>query len=272
MSISFNRNRAQVLYEGFVGIESPEKLKENRIGFKEHSLSAEEAERLQVVLKQDALDFFYNGVVSFSEGIDAIFLKRFSWATVELYYSIYYLLRASMASKGIAILRCDRMYRLIARGGETPFSTQNKKYRTTHEGTLSHYRDIFLRSDKLLSNKIEDRDAYEWMMNAREIVHYKSSAFLEPGCFEIWEYFFQAISDGTLADVLLQLENDPYIKCFQEEFAIVAIPIKCMQQTIADMERSGLLANITEERGEFAKSVIGYDERSLLILSQVFDS
>ena len=62
--------------------------------------------------QQDAIDFFYSGILSFAEGIDSIFLKRFSWATVKLYYSIYYLIRASMAANGYATLRCKGMFRL----------------------------------------------------------------------------------------------------------------------------------------------------------------
>lgn len=60
---------------------------------------------------------FYNGILSFSEGIDAVFQKRFSWATIKLYYAVYYLIRATLSSKEIAILRCRSMFRLVARVG-----------------------------------------------------------------------------------------------------------------------------------------------------------
>ncbi|WP_156989868.1 hypothetical protein [Caproicibacter fermentans] len=270
MSISFNRNRAQVLFERFIGVSSPEELKENRNNFKCHVLSSDEATLLKDALDKDAVDFFYNGILSFSEGIDAVFQKRFSWATVELYYSVYYLIRASLATKNIAILRCFSMYRLPARAGEKPYGTGNKKYNTTHEGTINHYQDVFSLSDKLLSNNIEDNDAYEWMMNAREIVNYRCTSFLEPDCLEIWDYFSQCVNDGTLATTLSNLEKDPYVMCFQEEYAVVAIPIKRMQETIADMVTYGLIGNLEDQRELFAKSVIDYDRRSLSILSQVF--
>ncbi len=126
----------------------------------------------------------------------------------KLYYAVYYLIRATLASKEIAILRCRSMFRLVARVGEKSYGTSNRKYNTTHEGTLSN--------------------------------------------------------------ALAELENDPYIMCFQEEYAIVAIPIKRMQQTIADMLTSGILQNLSEDRTLFAKSVIGYDERALSVLSEIF--
>lgn len=147
MSINFNRNRAQVSFENFIGITSPEELPSKKEDFKSHSLTHLEAQQLSRDVQQDAIDFFYNGILSFAEGIDSIFQKRFSWATVKLYYSIYYLIRSSLAVKGFAILRCKSMYRLKIAAGEKPFKTANRKYNTTHEGTLSHYREIFCASD-----------------------------------------------------------------------------------------------------------------------------
>lgn len=125
-------------------------------------------------------------------------------------------------------------------------------------------------SDRLLSNKIDDLDAYQWMMNAREIVNYRSVSFLEPGYLDIWDFFSTCVDDGTLVDELKRLEDDSYIKCFQEEYAVVAIPIKRMQETISDMATSGLLTQLAHDREMFAKSVLNYDHRSLSILADVF--
>ena len=84
MSINFKRNRTQQKYESILGISSVEELVQNKQNFKTHVLSREEANQLKVLLQQDAIDFFYSAVVSFSEGIDAIYLKRYSWATVKI--------------------------------------------------------------------------------------------------------------------------------------------------------------------------------------------
>lgn len=270
MSIDFDRNRVQVSFEGFIGVASPEDLKIKKVDFKTHALSQREVQQLSNDIKQDAVDFFYNGILSFAEGIDSIFSKRFSWATVKLYYSIYYLIRASMAAKGYATLRCNGMFRLKIANGEMPYATNARKYQTTHEGTINHYRDQFAFADRLLSNKIGDFDAYEWMMNAREIVNYRSRSFLEPSCLDIWKYFSACVDDGTLVTELANLENDPYVKCFQEEYAVVAIPIKRIQQTIADLASEGLLTQFTQDRETFARTVLDYDQRSMSILSGIF--
>lgn len=175
-----------------------------------------------------------------------------------------------MAAKGYATLRCKSMFRLKIADGETPYGTNNKKYQTTHEGTINHYRDQFGFADRLLSNKIGDIDAYEWMMNAREIVNYRSRSFLEPRCLDIWDYFSTCVDDRTLVTELLNLENDPYVKCFQEEYAIVAIPIKRVQQTIADLASEGILEQFAQDRENFTRTVLHYDQRSMSILSDIF--
>nr|AGS53302.1 hypothetical protein [uncultured bacterium contig00013] len=270
MSINFKRNRAQTTYEQFIGVMSQNDLQKNKNVFKNHILSQNEASSLLVALHEDAIDLFYNGILSFSEGIDSIYNKRFSWATIKLYYTVYYLIRTSFATKDIAILRCDRMFRLPVRQGQQPYSTGNKKYNSTHEGTINHYKDLFSMSDPLLSNKIEDNDAFQWMRNAREIVNYRSSSFREPNCLEIWNYFSNCINDNSMSQILKQLEEDAYTLCFQEEYAIVAIPIKLIQQTINDMENTRLLNRLSKERKSFIRSLINYDNRSLTIFPKIF--
>lgn len=269
MSIDFERNSSQVLYESFIGA-TPDNLINKKEEFKNHVLTLEEVDLLKVALKTDAINYFYNGILSFAEGIDAAFHKRFSWSTVELYYSLYYLIRASMAARGIAVLRCKSMYRLCVQIGQSPFTTGNKKYNTTHEGTISHYKDLFGTSDMLLSNNIDDQDAYQWMMNAREIVNYRSAAFAEPDCLDIWDTFSYSIDEGTFGNLMMQLENDPYIRCFQEEYAVVAIPIKRLKQTLEELEEQGLLSYFSEERRQTIKQVLDYEQRDLHIMTTLF--
>ncbi len=270
MSINFNRNHAQSIYEQIIDVTDPSELTNKKEIFKTHTLSINDVTSLREALNVDAVDFFYNGVLSFSEGIDSIFHKRFSWATVKLYYSVYYLIRASLAARGIAMIRCNSMFRLSVRPGQQPFGTNAKKYNTTHEGTISHYRDLFSLSDQLLSNNIGTIDAYQWIMEAREIVNYRNSSFEEPDCLEIWDLFSECVDNGSFVQLLKQLEEDAYIMCFQEEYAIVAIPIKRMQQTINDLADSGLLSKLPKDKETFARIVIGYDNRELSILRQIF--
>lgn len=270
MSINFKRNRTQQKYESILGISSVEELVQNKQNFKTHVLSREEANQLKVLLQQDAIDFFYSAVVSFSEGIDAIYLKRYSWATVKFYYSIFYLLRTSMACSGYALLRNCSMYRLKVAAGEMPYGTNNKKYNSTHGGTISHYKDVFAGTDILLTNLIDDVDVYQWMENVRDIVNYREVGFEEPECLEVWNKYKEALDIGTLSDLLELLVSDlQYIYCFQEEYAVVAIPIKRMQQTIADLAGRGWLSLISTDRKEYANRIIKSSERNISIFDNL---
>lgn len=270
MSINFKRNRTQEKYEAILGISSIDELLSNKEMFKEHILTRDEVNQLKPLLQEDAIDFFYSAVVSFSEGIDALYYKRFSWATVKLYYSIFYLLRTSMACNDYTLLRNCSMYRLKIAANEKPYSTNNKKYNSTHGGTISHYKDIFEGTDKLLSNQIEDVDVYQWMENARDIINYREVCFEDPECIDIWNNFFQALENDKLSELLEELQNDDeYIYCFQEEYAIVAIPIKRMQQTIAELADNGLLSRVEPERIQYVDEIIKSDVRNISILNSL---
>jgi len=80
MSISFSRNRAQLFYENLIGA-APEDLINMREEFKNHILTTNEAVQLKELLNKDA---------------------------------VYYLIRATLASKEIAILRCRSMFRFLS--------------------------------------------------------------------------------------------------------------------------------------------------------------
>jgi len=272
MSINFKRNRTQQRYETLLGISTPEELSQNKDVFKSHELTASEASELKILLRQDAIDFFNSAVVSFSEGIDAIYLKRYSWATVKLYYSIFYLLRTSMASNGYALLRNYSMYRLKIATGEKPRGTGNKKYNSTHGGTINHYKDVFSGTDILLTNTIDDTDVYQWMEDIRDIVNYRAVSFEDPECLDVWFKYKEALESNKLSDLLEQLINDTqYIYCFQEEYAVVAIPIKRMQQTIADLADNGLLSTVTDDRKSYANNIINGRGRSISIFNSLND-
>lgn len=270
MSINFNRNTAQVKYEQIISVPSPDELALHKDDFESHILTIGEANALQSTLKADALDFFFNGALCFAEGIDNVCQDRYSWAAIKLYYSIYYMLRASLAAKGYAILRCKRVYRLHAKVGEKPVSKPGKNFSTTHEGTIGHYKDLFSTSDRLLTNTINSFETYEWMKDIREIVNYRSSTFLEPEFLSIWDTITQWIEDGKLKQLLEQFENDEYVLCFQEEYAVIAIPFKRIIQTIDDFRAENIALTFRDDRLEILRKTIGYEKHKLTILPSLF--
>lgn len=68
MSIDFNRNRAQVSFERFIGVTSPNDLLAKKDDFKNHSLTAAEVQQLDSDLQCDAIDFFTMASLVFRRG------------------------------------------------------------------------------------------------------------------------------------------------------------------------------------------------------------
>ena len=154
--------------------------------------------------------------------------------------------------------------------GESPYSTCNKKYNTTHEGTISHYKDVCSGSDVLLTNHIGDMDAYEWMEYVRNVVNYLDVSFREPACLDFWDIYKTAVNDNTLSSLLNMLENDTNnIYCFQEDYAVVAIPIKRMKLTIDDLNRKGLLSLIDSSRIAYVDTILRRENRDLEIMNDI---
>lgn len=247
MSINFNKPRTQTFFEDRFN------LPEDKEDFIHYELSQDDSLDLKQRLADDAKDFLYNGIISLTESLDAICHQRFSWATVKLYYSVYYLLRSRLAAHGVAIVWCNRIYRISAEELQSPVPGKRSQ-NSTHAGTIMHYEEIFAETDRLLSNMIGDHTVYQWIKQAREIVNYKNVAFAEPGCLNIWR-LFSGLAISELVATVLDLQQEEYIKCFQEEYAILGIPLKCLQQTIQEFEIQHMALSFSQARLEHLATI-----------------
>ena len=85
-------------------------------------------------------------------------------------------------------------------------------------------------------------------------------------CFVIWSEFDDSLNKGKLVDLLSDIQNDrESIFCFQEEYAVVAIPVKRMQETVADLHSAGLLERVSNERKEYLETIIKGTSRGINI-------
>ena len=242
MSMNFDRNRTQKEFELLVGINSIDELASKKDDFISYELKYTDLPLLSQCLRDDAIDYFYNGLVSFCEGIDSAVNYRFSWATIKLYYSVYYMLRSSLAIKGRAILQNKSVFLLKLAEGEIPQkkrSTSTIKYSNTHEATINHHISISSENDYLLSNEIDGNNTYHWMKSLREIVNYRCVSFQEPSYLACWHKFAEANKLGSLSSLFNKIEATPDIYCFQEDYAIVSIPFKRTLLTLDELRRKG---------------------------------
>ena len=245
MSISFNRHRAQLRCESIFNCTTPEQWKS--ADFKSLQLNSSQAVLLSADLKEDAKDLYFKGLLSFFEGINSVNSKLFSWATIKVYYSLYYFLRSAMAANDVALIRHKSLYHLRAIVGAQPVSKGNKKYNSDHSGTINYYTDLFS-SDILLSQQIDSINAYEWLMNRREQVNYRERTFNEPNHSTFWDYIADQVDKGNLEHLIKDYYMDKYILCFQEENAILAIPFKSALLTRNKLFAEKIDLSITEDR------------------------
>ena len=57
--------------------------------------------------------------------------------------------------------------------------------------------------------------------------------------------------------------------CFQEEYAVLAIPIKRLQETIMDMLDAQLLNDYSSDKLEFVKETVKNDDVELYFLTEI---
>jgi len=225
--MSFERYRVQVACERLVGARDLDDWARKRSDFEALTLSDVDCSALAEHLREDAKDIYFKGVLSLCDAVCSIKRNLYSWATVKLYYAVFYFLRTSLAAKGYAIIRNRSLYLLSLRSGERPKKKSSARYRNDHFGTINIYRDIFERSDILESNTIDGLNAYEWLMERRNQVHYRERVFHDPGP----AYFLNAVAKYVESKKLeslitLYIDDPDYLYCFQPEHACLALPIK----------------------------------------------
>ena len=273
MSINFNKSKLQEAYESILGGETEKRKNDYKNKFENHLLSNEDIERLKIPSYSDANDYFYNACICMFEAIDGVCDRRYSWATVKLYYSIFYALRSSLLCKGYALVRYGKyIYRLKLQEGEEPLYNK-KKCANSHMATLYHYKEVFMESDVLGDNTIDDKDAYGWMEDVRNIVNYKSVNFMEPDHLEVWDEVDEALYNDSLLKLIENICNDDtYLYCFQPEYAVIAIPLVRILKTSDDIKSNNEISSFSwkQNRIKYLNGIVAKREELKYLKSILF--
>lgn len=257
MNISFERSSSQMLIESLIDPKYDcNNIDKNKI--KNYNVQRTDIDEINRCLRQDAKDYCFNGTVSFIQAINNILEKNFSWAGIEIYYAVYYFLRAKLALNNYAIFKANTTYLLNVNANESLKASNNKKYQATHEGTINHFKDCFP-NDYLLSNNIGDEDAFSWLKNVREIINYRSRKFYEPGFLDIYKKFSKEDALGKI-DLLY---NDSTGLLFQEEYAIIGIPVEIIKK-LKSVESIKFKNAFTREQNEYIDQLIVTDGKEII--------
>jgi hypothetical protein len=90
------------------------------------------------------------------QGVSGLARGEYSWSTVKFYYSLFYFMRAELATDGVAVLRCKSVYSLEMDVGQKPKRHNGARYRGDHIAATSLYTDRFIERDLLLTQTIDD--------------------------------------------------------------------------------------------------------------------
>lgn len=190
-----------------------------KYNFRDYQLTLADSMALKTMAKKDAVGLYYNALVSFAQGCNSILAGCVSWACVELYYSIFYALRAELYYRDHVLIRDNGFYLLRLAKDEHPLAKTNKKYNNDHSGTLMFFVDTFEASDYLCSNSISGTNVYLWLMDLRETTNYRHKHFNEPATFSVLSSLVSRIKNDGIANVLAEFKSDFGTYCFSDYHA-----------------------------------------------------
>jgi hypothetical protein len=203
--------------------------------FPNYIVSEKDMPQLISNAQADSKNYFFNGLLTFSEAIKGLREGNYSWSVIKFYYSVYYFLRASLYINKIIFIHRQNLYRLELKKDSKPVKKRNRKYNSDHKGTINHYIDLFSETDILLSNQIENMDTYEWLLDKREYVNYKIGKFSEPDNYTFYSYYLNNNFKKNYKELLIAEIEDDFINCFQPETGLLAIPVKRLLATFQEM-------------------------------------
>lgn len=212
------------------------------------ALNPATAATLELNLNEDAKSYLYSALVSVGDAVQAIQHDLFSWATVKLYYAVFYALRAALAANKYAILyhvvgQKGTPYRLRAMSGEAPAKLSGN----THKVVLQQY-GIHFPGAPMVTQLIGVDKPFDWMMDRREEVNYKNAKFEEPDV----PIFFRKISAEKIRHLLAAYISDNSARfAFDPDHAILALPIAAIQAANAAFAAKAPPIEFTENDASF---------------------
>lgn len=231
--MSSDRFQVQVEIEKIISCPDPEQLGLQKAHFKGEigkiSISESQLTVLIPAANLDASGTFYKALLSIVEAMQGLIGGGHSWAIVKLYYSAFYLLRFKMTARGHVFFKCaGTIYSVELKKNAIPIERSKGKFagsdiRGDHKTIMATYVNHLGVHDILLTNKIGDQSVFEWMMSAREGVHYRSPTFSEP----VQGLFFNELFTKTgLGNWINKYLNDPdTVHCFLEQHCCLATPL-----------------------------------------------
>lgn len=205
------------------------------------------------VIKSDLCSFYYKALLSFSEGIVAITRKNITWATIKLYYSLYFGLRCSLLCRNVILVRANKHLYYFHLGSGATYKKPDDM--TDHGGTIDAYIKLVGNSDYLCTGLLDGQNPYKWMKTCREIVNYKDAVFHDPEVNELWNNIIWEIDNFSLISLIHKYMENSATSCFSVDDAILAIPVTRIFAVAQDIKNEKVKA-LSEAQGKWIKEIL----------------
>lgn len=144
-------------------------------------LSHIDAVTLADILERDAFEYFYSASISTASALSSIELGYFTWATVKLYYSDFYLLRGILALSKVCIFYEGTKPRtLIANPREVVRNPGGAKRSATTHGVVIETAKVHLSHIVAFSQDIASLHPLDWIREKREEANYGHARLPDP--------------------------------------------------------------------------------------------
>jgi uncharacterized protein (UPF0332 family) len=223
------------------------------------ALAPLEAAALSNGLRADGADLYYSGWVSFLDALHGINKGFYTWATIKLYYSVFYAFGASLAYDDVCTFHVNKSYyTVLAQTGAMPVSCTD---RGTHKTVLKAFQRRNP-NHALVSQQIDLEDAVDWLMHKRESANYGQPRFSEPGYGHEFSY---VVANGLRKTLNAYVTEPTFLYVFDPDHAIVAYPLRALQ-LIGTQLMAATPAGLTEDEKHFLRSKARDDSGSLSTL------
>ena len=185
-------------------------------------LNHADAAYIERILREDAKDYLYSGLISLANAFASIRLRFYSWSTVKLYYATFYMIRGLLANAGICVcyLGTKPIVLKAAAGEQMRYPRGGRKAATTH-GIVLETAKRELPNDVIFSQPIAGMHAVDWMRERREEANYWHSRFVEPGIPD----HMRMVNRTGLRRLITAYMGDLLSYSFDPDHAIIAYPM-----------------------------------------------
>lgn len=224
-------------------------------------LIAGEAGILGNCLQDDAAKSLYSAAVSLADALRGLHEGFYTWATVKLYYAVFYTARCQLALRDTVLFYIDKTPCTIHTSAGAMLAKQKG---TTHEVVLDVFARLFPNSP-FLSQTIDFQPPLKWLRERREDANYKNARFVEP---DTPAHFRGVVKNGVRRATLAYLSTNGMTYSFDPDHAMLAFPLVFWRDTVLETRAAGLPDTIAAEI-DFLTAAFSDDNGPLSELNRV---